>query len=53
MMMAMMIDDGDDDVDDGDDNKGNDDAYDNDDKTAPSMSTLTNNIINFSINRHS
>ena len=47
MMMAMTIDDGDDDVEDGDDNNGNDD------KTAPSMSTLTNNIINFSINSHS
>ena len=39
-----------DDVDDGDNNNGNDDAYDNDDKTALSMSTLTNNIINYSIN---
>ena len=54
MMMTMTIDDGDDDVDDGDDNNDNDGAYDNDDKTAPSMSTLTNNnIINFSINSHS
>ena len=50
MMMAMTIDDGDDDVDDGDDNDDNDDTYDNDDKTAPSMSTLTNNII---FNKHS
>ena len=44
------MDDGDDDVDVGDDNNDNDDAYDNDDKTAPSMSTLTNNII---FNKHS
>ena len=50
MMMTMTIDDGDDDVDDGDDNDDNDDAYDNDDKTAPSISTLTNNII---FNKHS
>ena len=39
------MDDGDDDVDVSDDNNDNDDAYDNDEKTAPSMSTLTNNII--------
>jgi len=42
--------DGDDDVDDSDDNNENDDTYDNDEKTAPSMSTLTNNII---FNKHS
>ena len=46
----MKMDDGDDDVDVDDDNNDNDDAYDNDDKTAPSISTLTNNII---FNKHS
>ena len=54
MMMMMMMDNADvsdngKDYDDDDD----DEEGDNDDKTAPSMSTLTNNIINFSINSHS